>query len=906
MDLGPHWGGDGMQYGKSVKRHLLCTIITPNYVDQFLALGRSVATAMPLAELRVLILQDCSDVSLVQERIDDYLRAAESSASHKAITIDECDWGDFDIEAASLFYSILEFATSVKPALLRSFLGEGWERVTYLDPDIQVFEDFTALLDDDCDVSLTPHFLTDIPRDHFRPTTNDVLNAGFFNLGFCSARPSATKFLDWWCGQLQFDCLIDPSAGYFTDQKILDLAPMKTKVQSLDDPGCNVAYWNLHERHITREGESWRVTYDGSSRSLYFFHFSGFEIAQTPSISKHANRKVLGSAVPRTFTNQYAAQLLDAKSSYQPIAFTLNGTSLKNPVPSQWNRCLREDAEVHFHAGMSLRQVREDVYAPQNQVERSACHSCDDEHDNFGTRVQSFLSGWACHPSIEGVPNAIAAFYRTAHFEHSARPMEQLSWASEHMTDSAKDFDDLVVDILHAAAQAVRNTVNLKVIGYFTYPAGYGQIARWTLQTLEDAGIHPAIERIFEASDSNEYLSRLLKRDNPLAASNASVLCIVNADQWHAQVMSKRRVNPAIEHVEVVWAWELEDIPSEMYDIASSGNIERVHALSRWSVEAMSKVLPIPVQRFAPFDLGLFNLFDTAPREKATAPSPARYVMTTIDAKSYVSRKNPEGVLNLWKRVEADFPNHSLIIKSTDMRNLSTPELLDLIDNSTRTMLIDEYLTGEEYFELLTKSDAYISLHRSEGLGLTPIEAGLSGTPVVYTNYSGVSEFLGDGFFPVSYAMIPVGTSDHETGPYNKLALWADPDLEDAERQLRRALETSRDDESASSLTKDRERLRENLVVAQHEVVATANRLMKLMAPWDRLRHDHLVERLMTPPPRETKIETPDPNSFLYTLVLVAYRTYKILPRALRRQINLAFSKLTKRHDDLINELNDH
>jgi hypothetical protein len=67
-----------------------------------------------------------------------------------------------------------------------------------------------------------------------------------------------------------------------------------------------------------------------------------------------------------------------------------------------------------------------------------------------------------------------------------------------------------------------------------------------------------------------------------------------------------------------------------------------------------------------------------------------------------------------------------------------------------------------------------------------------------------------------------------------------------------------------------------------------------------------LVERLMTPPPRETKIETPDPNSFLYTLVLVAYRTYKILPRALRRQINLAFSKLTKRHDDLINELNDH
>ena len=207
-----------VQSGESEKGHLICAIVTPNYLNQFLILGESIARAMPAADLRVLILQDCSGTGPFQERIDHYLAAVGSSANHQAITIDQCDWEDFDIESASLFYNILEFATSVKPALLRFFLRQDWQRVTYLDPDIQIFNDFLPVLDNDMDVSLTPHLFTDIPRDDFKPSTNDILSAGFFNLGFCSVRPTALPFLDWWCERLQFDCLIDHSAGYFTDQ----------------------------------------------------------------------------------------------------------------------------------------------------------------------------------------------------------------------------------------------------------------------------------------------------------------------------------------------------------------------------------------------------------------------------------------------------------------------------------------------------------------------------------------------------------------------------------------------------------------------------------------------------------------------------------------------------------------
>src|ERR1039458_345124 len=59
-----------VQSEESVKGHLICAIVTPNYLNQFLILGESIARTMPTADLRVLILQDCSETGFIQERID--------------------------------------------------------------------------------------------------------------------------------------------------------------------------------------------------------------------------------------------------------------------------------------------------------------------------------------------------------------------------------------------------------------------------------------------------------------------------------------------------------------------------------------------------------------------------------------------------------------------------------------------------------------------------------------------------------------------------------------------------------------------------------------------------------------------------------------------------------------------
>lgn len=104
------------------------------------------------------------------------------------------------------------------------------------------------------------YLLSDIPKDDFRPSAHDVRMAGPFNQGFCSTRPSAVPFLDWWSDHLEFDCLNDHRRGSFTDQKIVDLATLMAKVQVLTDPGCNVACWNLHERRILATHDGWAVS----------------------------------------------------------------------------------------------------------------------------------------------------------------------------------------------------------------------------------------------------------------------------------------------------------------------------------------------------------------------------------------------------------------------------------------------------------------------------------------------------------------------------------------------------------------------------------------------------------------------------------------------------------------------
>jgi glycosyltransferase involved in cell wall biosynthesis len=92
-----------------------------------------------------------------------------------------------------------------------------------------------------------------------------------------------------------------------------------------------------------------------------------------------------------------------------------------------------------------------------------------------------------------------------------------------------------------------------------------------------------------------------------------------------------------------------------------------------------------------------------------------------------------------------------------------------------------------EYGDLLASCDAVLSLHRSEGLGLIPIEALYQSKPVVATEYGGVTDFLDETTsFPVEFTSARL---EQDYGPYPKGAVWAEPSIASAVEQMKRVIE---------------------------------------------------------------------------------------------------------------------
>lgn len=85
------------------------------------------------------------------------------------------------------------------------------------------------------------------------------------------------------------------------------------------------------------------------------------------------------------------------------------------------------------------------------------------------------------------------------------------------------------------------------------------------------------------------------------------------------------------------------------------------------------------------------------------------------------------------------------------------------------------------------KVKALVSLTRGEGFGLPILEAAACGLPVIVTNWSAHTEFLGQGkYVKVDYRLGPI----HQTRVDNQIFFpqmnWAHPDEQDAKRKMRK------------------------------------------------------------------------------------------------------------------------
>jgi len=114
-------------------------------------------------------------------------------------------------------------------------------------------------------------------------------------------------------------------------------------------------------------------------------------------------------------------------------------------------------------------------------------------------------------------------------------------------------------------------------------------------------------------------------------------------------------------------------------------------------------------------------------------------------------------------------------------------QLAELAKVDNRIILIDALFNQQEIWGIMSVCDSFISLHRSEGIGLGMAQSMLLGKPVIATNYSGNEDFtLAECSCPVDYQIIAVEKDEY---PFWQGQRWADPNLEHAAYYMKKLVE---------------------------------------------------------------------------------------------------------------------
>jgi hypothetical protein len=258
-----------------------CTIVSSNYLPYARTLCNSFREFHPDYRFYVLL------VDRLPPGFD------LSDGSFELILVE--DLGIPNFESVAFKYGILELNTNVKPTFLKRILAQGVEQIIYFDPDILIFSAldpiFEALKTNG--IVLTPHCTS--PNKEVPYAEVLLLQDGVFNLGFIAVSKTSetARFLDWWEHRCLTSGYNERWTGLFVDQKWINLVPCYfDSVHVLKHPGCNVAYWNLHERQLAKTGSSWVIN---GEAPLIFFHFSGVSVDGGSRISKHTDQFDLDS-----------------------------------------------------------------------------------------------------------------------------------------------------------------------------------------------------------------------------------------------------------------------------------------------------------------------------------------------------------------------------------------------------------------------------------------------------------------------------------------------------------------------------------------------------------------------------------------------------------------------------------
>ena len=255
----------------------------------------TVCTAAYLAQAKILgdtLLKHNPGYKLVIGLVDKLDGQIDSDywKPHELIEVDELKIPQF--EKMYKQYTTLELVCAIKSFYTdHLFKLYNPAHLIFLDSDIMIFDSLTYLEAElnNFSILLTAHITRPFPNDGCKPEEKTILKTGMFNAGFYAVTndENGKGFINWWKERMVDQCYERPKEGLNADQKWLNFLPLYfKKVKILDHPGCNLAYWNFHERTIEKKQER----FFANDQPLIFFHYSGYSLSYPDLISRHQDR----------------------------------------------------------------------------------------------------------------------------------------------------------------------------------------------------------------------------------------------------------------------------------------------------------------------------------------------------------------------------------------------------------------------------------------------------------------------------------------------------------------------------------------------------------------------------------------------------------------------------------------
>lgn len=349
---------------------IVFTSINTAYLDKALALQASVKKHHPDVSFHAVL----ADFQAGNEYISDLFDHVEYLDSFL-----------FSNDPGFLFqFNVVELCTLLKPLYSKQLVDRTDDTlIVYLDPDTYMFSPFHYLYEahKESDVLLTPHLLSP-PQEtaHIIESEYSALQHGVFNLGFFSflANENSQRFLSWWSARLLDVCSTVKENGLFTDQKVVDIAPIYFEfIGVIRKKGFNVATWNLFERDLLKTNQGFQV----NQEPLVFYHFTGFDSGAGQSkVDKHFSDSGTLAALWR----DYRKALKDCESKVvKPVVWSLDyyGDGEKITTDARvfyryvskpiavWNNPYSDKFRQYWQTSISGRQFRQEKQLAGNYLQ---------------------------------------------------------------------------------------------------------------------------------------------------------------------------------------------------------------------------------------------------------------------------------------------------------------------------------------------------------------------------------------------------------------------------------------------------------------------------------------------------------------------------------------------------------